>query len=263
MKNKKLILTLMLACSVAMLATGCDSLKKQPETEIVIETEMPTEAETETETETEAETETVAQTETETEPETVAQTETEPRRDLTIDEELAEEKEFDTLRTVYASDDINVRELPGTDGDVFNSFAQGDSIIVTGETPNWYVVELEDYETKGYVSKDFVSDGEVEPKSDEERAALEESYDESAESSENAVNSSVDAEYGVGAYAEPFEIEATAGANVRQTPAADGEIINTISTGTIVKVIGYTDRWYKIEHDGMTGYVNQNLFAVE
>jgi uncharacterized protein YgiM (DUF1202 family) len=106
----------------------------------------------------------------------------------------------------------------------------------------------------------------VEPKSEEERAAQADGTTsvegEVVDASAN-VNSSVDAEYGVGAYAEPFEVSATAGANVRQTPASDGEIINVISSGTVVTVVGYTDRWYKIEYDGTVGYVNQNLFATE
>ena len=64
-------------------------------------------------------------------------------------------------------------------------------------------------------------------------------------------------------YAESFPIQATTGANMRQTPAQDGEILNTIASGTNVKAIGYTDRWYKVEYDGAVGYVNKNLFAAE
>lgn len=267
MKNriKKILFTLMLAGSVALLAAGCDKLKKQPETE----TETPTESETETEPPTESETQTESETEppTESETQTEPETQTEVRRDLSVEEELAEETEFDTLRTVYAADDVNVREQPGKGDDIniFESFDQGEKLIVTGETPNWYVVEMEDYDIKGYVYKDFVSDTEVAPKSAEERAAAGETStgDNEAVDTSASVNSSVDAEYGVGAYAEPFEIAATAGANVRQTPAADGEIISVVSSGTVVKVVGYTDRWYKIEYDGVVGYVNQNLFAAE
>ena len=73
----------------------------------------------------------------------------------------------------------------------------------------------------------------------------------------------MDAQYNVETYAESFPIEATTGANMRQTPAQDGEIINTISSGTKVTAIGYTDRWYKVEYDGAVGYVNKNLFAAE
>jgi uncharacterized protein YgiM (DUF1202 family) len=138
-------------------------------------------------------------------------------------------------------------------------------LIITGETPNWYVVDVEGYDQKGYVYKDFVSADAVEPKSDEDGESTDGAADttDSAVEASASVDSSIDAEYGVGAYAEPFQVSATAGANVRQTPASDGEIINVISSGTVVTVVGYTDRWYKVEYDGTVGYVNQNLFATE
>jgi uncharacterized protein YgiM (DUF1202 family) len=50
---------------------------------------------------------------------------------------------------------------------------------------------------------------------------------------------------------------------MRLAPDQGGEIIGTIASGTNVTAIGYTDRWYKIEYDGMTGYVNKNLFSAE
>lgn len=261
-RSKKLLFMLMLTCSVALFATGCDKLKKEPETET--ETETPTESETQSETQTESETESETQTESETETES----ETQPK-ELTTDEEKAQETEFDTFRTVYAADDINVRTAPGSDGDIFDSFDQGESIMVVGETPNWYVVDLEDYEDHGYVSKQFVSEQEVAPKTEAEREQLangtssSDNGGETAPASTGASSSSVDLEYSVETYAESFPIQATAGANMRQAPAQDGEIINTIASGTNVTAIGYTDRWYKIEYNGTIGYVNKNLFTAE
>ena len=253
MKNRKFLLTMMLTCAVAMMATGCDSLKKEAQTEAVTEaeTEAPTEAPTEVQTEAPTE----AETETETEIQTEAETETEAKRELTTEEEQNELMEYDTLTTAYAADDINVREVPGTDGEIIYSYEQGAQLVIVGETPNWYMVEIDDYESNGFVSKDFVSMDEVEPKSEEERAAAYEEEEEVYEDSE------VDQEFGVEAYAEPFELEAAAGANVRVAPAADGDIVSTISTGTVVTITGYTDRWYRVEYDGITGYVNRNLFA--
>lgn len=269
-KSKKLLFALLLSCSVVMVATGCDKLKKEPETEKQTEapeTEPPTEEpETEPPTETESETES----ETETEPQT--QSETQPQ-ELPLEQEQAQETEFDQLRTMYAMDDINVRTAPGKDGEIFDSFDQGEQITVVGETPNWYKVNVDDYEIPGYVSKQFMSESEVAPKTEEERAQLAaqgagetvsgtDASTESASSS-NTASSASDAEYGVETYAESFPIQATTGANMRNTPAQDGEIIETIASGTNVTAIGYTDRWYKVEYNGTVGYVNKNLFASE
>lgn len=271
-KSKKWLLALLLTCSVAVLGTGCDKLKKEPETESETQTEKVTEPPTEKVTEpptekvTEPPTEKVTETESETQP-----------RELTIEEEKAQETEFDTFRTGYAADDINVRMAPGSDGEIFDSFDQGETIRLVGETPNWYVVDLDDYESNGYVSKQFVSDTEVAPKTEEEREQLANgtapTTTTSSDSGETAGTttapvstagtSAADTQFGVEVYAESFPIQATAGANMRLEPSQDGEIINTIASGTNVTAIGYTDRWYKVDYNGTVGYVNKNLFAAE
>ena len=270
--GRKMMLAFALAASVCMLATGCDKLKKEPETEKV--TEAPTEKQTEPPTEKVTEAPTEKQTEPPTETETETESETQPKV-LTVEEEKAQETEFDQLRTMYAMDDVNVRAEPGTDGEIFSSFYQGDKVIVVVETPNWCVVDLEDYDTNGYVSKQFLSDTQVDPKTDEERQQLIEqelsgsaagSGETSADTSSaggSTDTSSVDLEYNVGAFAESFTVYAMTGANLRSTPAQDGEIIQTVASGTSVKAVGETDRWYKVDVDGTIGYVNKNLFSTE
>ena len=272
-KRRKFLVALVMAVSVAALASGCDKLKKEPETEAPTEkvTEAPTEKQTEPPTEKQTEPPTEKQTEPPTEPET------QPRV-LTIEEEKAQETEFDQLRTMYATDDVNVRTQPGTEGEIFSSFYQGDKVIVVGETPNWCVVDLEDYETNGYVSKQFLSDTEVSPKTDEERQQLIEQELTGTVTSGETSNgtdgntsagtsssdtSSVDLQYNVGAFAESFTVYAVTGANLRSTPAQDGDIIQTVASGTSVKAVGETDRWYKVDVNGTIGYVNKNLFATE
>ncbi|MDO4298334.1 MAG: SH3 domain-containing protein [Lachnospiraceae bacterium] len=287
MKNrkKKWLFALLMACSVAVMASGCDKLKKEPETEAPTEapTEKPTEAQTETEPQTEAPTET--------EPQTEAPTETEPQTEpkvLTVEEEKAQETQFDQLRTMYAMDDVNVRAEPGTGDDVeiFSSFYQGDRVTVVGETPNWCVVEVEDYDTNGYVSKQFLSDTEVAAKTDEEREQLilqelggtssgdgqtsegnsssNNSGDgTSSPASSSADTSAIDSEFGVEKFAESYQVYAMTGANLRAKPSQDGEIIQTIASGSGLTAVGYTDRWYKVESNGTVGYVNKNLFSTE
>ncbi len=274
MKKRKYLLALLLAGAVALLATGCDKLKKDPETEA--QTEAPTEKPTEPPTEKPTEPPTEKQTEPPTEKQTEPPTETEPVP-KTPEEEVEQQSEFDQLRMLYAKDDINVRSAPdtSTDENIIYAFWQGDQLTAVGETPGWYVVELEDYDDQGYVSKQFVSEEKVEPKTDEEReaaiqAALGSSSSGSGEnggdgqgstgSSAGTDTAAVDAEYGVSAYAESFSIQASTGANVRVTPSQDGSIIDTIASGTIVTALGETDRWYKVEYDGTVGYVNKNLF---
>lgn len=279
MKNRKTILLMLaLAVSVTVFAGGCDKLKKEPETEKV--TEAPTEKPTEAPTEEPTEKPTEKPTEAPTEPPT--ESETQPKV-LTPAEEKAQETQFDQIRIMYAKDDVNVREQPetGSQDNIFYSYYQGDQLTVVGETPNWYVVDVDDYEVNGYMSKQFVSDTKVEPKTDEERdqviaqeleGATAPSDSEDSQGDATAANAAptpsadtaaADAQYNVQAYAESYPVYATTGANLRSAPAQDSEIIKTVPSGSQLTAIGYTDKWYKVDMDGTIGYVNMNLFSAE
>lgn len=267
-RSKRVLFTLLLAGSVLTLSTGCSKLKKTEEvqTEAQTETEAPTEKVTEAPTEKETEPPTEVQTEAPTEKET------EPKI-LTAEEEKAQEKDLDQIRMMYAKDDINVRYAPdtSTSENIIYSYMQGDKVTVVGETPNWYVVEIDDYEEHGYVSKQFVSADEVAEKTEEERQeAIEKELSAAQNGTGEAENntgstpaadtSAVDLQYDVRDFAESYTVQAATGANIRSTPAQDGEIVGTIASNTIVTALGETDRWYKIEYNGTVGYVNKNLF---
>ena len=281
MKNRmKILLMLTLAVSIAVFSGGCDKLKKK-ETEKVTEapTEKPTEAPTEEPTEKPTEAPTEAPTESETQP-----------RVLSAAEEKAQETQFDQIRLMYAKDDVNVREQPetGSNDNIFYSYYQGDQVAVVGETPNWYVVDVEGYDVNGYMSKQFISDTEVSPKTEEERDQLIEQEltgggtanttegtggadstgtgtapaPDTAPSASGGT-SDIDARYNVQTYAEGYQVYATTGANLRAEPAQDSEIIRTVPSGSSLRAIGYTDKWYKVDMDGTVGYVNMNLFSTE
>ncbi len=279
MKNKKtLLLMLALAVSVTVFAGGCDKLKKEPQTEKV--TEAPTEKPTEAPTEKPTEAPTEKPTEAPTEPPT--ESETQPKV-LTPAEEKAQETQFDQIRIMYAKDDVNVREQPdtSTQDNIFYSYYQGDQLTVVGETPNWYVVDVDDYEVNGYMSKQFVSDTKVDPKTEEEREqviaqelegtttpsdsgdAPSDTVAANTSSGTSADTAAADARYGVQSYAESYPVYATTGANLRAEPAQDSEIIKTVPSGSQLTAIGYTDKWYKVDMDGTIGYVNMNLFSTE
>ena len=250
MKKKMLSLSAVIAAVLAVSLSGCGQRTDEPvpETQKATETEVVTEAATEEITEaqkvTEKETETEVQTETE--PATEAVTE----RDLTSDEEMDEEEAYPASITMYAADDVNIRSTPDTEtsDNVISSFDQGEEVTVSAETKNWYKIEKDGY--SGYVYKDGLSEKKVEPKTDEERAKIIEQQGDA---------SSTDLEYDVQTYAESFPIVLAADANVRSVPGEEGDVLTTISSETHVTAIGETDNWYKVEYDGVTGYISKNL----
>ncbi len=153
-KSKRGVLALLLCGSIALGATGCDQLRKEPETETETETESETETEVQTESETETETETESETETETEAPSAFTTNT------TAAQEQSSLIDYDTVRVMYALEAVNVRTEPNQEAEIFTSFEAGDSVPVIGETMNWYRVDLSDYDfdSPGYVYKEFIGD---------------------------------------------------------------------------------------------------------
>lgn len=59
----------------------------------------------------------------------------------------------------------------------------------------------------------------------------------------------------------PMEMVATANVNARKEPSTSGEIIQIVSEGTVVKAIGYSDGWYKVEVDGQEVYIIENFLS--
>lgn len=286
MRNKNTLAALaILAAGFAVFATGCGKARdtsltgNQPaatavsEAPIQVVTEKPTEKVTEKVTEKPTEKVTEVQTEAETEPETVAATEATPAEPaapaevpepMSPEEELAQEQTFEGNETKWAADDLNVRATPDTSADnIMASYAKGDKITVVGRTPAWYKVYRADEDLYGYVSAKYVSDTEVAPKTDEEKAAEEAGQgaeaDNSAEAAQAAAQTAQEA--GVSSYAESYPIRLAADANFRSAPGENSEVLGTISAGTEVTAVGETDRWYQVEYNGQVGYVNKNLIA--
>ena len=250
MKKSKLIAAVLFAVLTAVSLTGCGERADKVETETQKQTEAPTEPATEaiTEAPTEAPTEkqTEAPTERLMEPETEAVTEeiADFPDDMTGEEEMEYETEFEEPEIYFAADDVNVRATPTTDEEnVLGSFDQGEEVTVTGETPHWFVVELD--ELTGYVRKDLLSDAEVTPKTEEERA--------------NNVSEAENMELGVSAFAEHFTIQMSSDANLRKQPNEQGEIIGTVRADEILTATGETDEWYQVMIDETVAYVNKNL----
>jgi len=274
---------LLAVAGTALAATGCgqartntDSNVVTPTTEapVVVVTEKVTEAQTETEPPTEKVTEKITEAQTEAETEVVTEAPA-PAVALTQEEEQAQESAYESGTTMWALDDVNVREAPSTDAEIIESYDQGEQINVIGETPGWYKIYDEEGGFEGYVSRQWVSETEVAPKSEDERAAAQEAL--AAQNAANAANeaaadgqaeeaaaqeqnsSSLIQVDGLTVYSESYPITLAADANLRSLPGENGEVLGTVLTGTTVTALGETDRWYEVDYNGTVGFVNKNL----
>lgn len=69
--------------------------------------------------------------------------------------ELGNATNYGSSTTLYATTDVNIRALPGTDSDITGSLANGGTVTVVGETDNWFIVSVGG--ATGYVSKAYLS----------------------------------------------------------------------------------------------------------
>ena len=60
-----------------------------------------------------------------------------------------------TSSTMVATSDVNIRNAPGTDSDVIGVLSTGQTVTVTGESDNWYIVSVDG--NTGYVSKSYMN----------------------------------------------------------------------------------------------------------
>ena len=251
-----------IVAALSVIAMGCLFLTGCGERVTNVETQPATEAVTEAVTE-KIQIETQKPTEPPTEPPTEKVTETEPPtepdRDLTPEEELAQETPLSAAVTYYANDDINVRETPSTENsdNIISSYDQGQEVSVIAKTPHWYKVQKEDY--TGYVYKAGLSETGVEPKSDEEREQAAAAAAAAAPAPEESQQEAAPAAQPVSGYADSFPIQIASDANVRSAAGETAEVIGVLNAGTTATAIGESGEWYQIDYNGTTGFVNKNL----
>lgn len=163
--------------------------------------------------------------------------------------ELATLTDYGTSATLYANDDnINVRVAPGTDADVIGLLSRGDQVTVVGETSGWFKVNING--NIGYVRKDFlvnslsqVNTTETDPDSDEAAAA--------ELGGETRYGSSVTL------YVSTSEV------NVRSQPGTGSSVINSLTGGNAVTVIGETDNWFVVSINGVIGYISKAYLSYD
>ena len=171
------------------------------------------------------------------------------------DEELTSLSDYGTSVQLVTVDTVNVRSKPGTDSDILITLNPQASVAVTGETSNWFRVNING--NVGYIRKDFLVYGTSTTTTSETTAAETQADTTSSAGSSNA-ESSTATNYGT-----PTTLYASSEANVRSAPGTDSSIINAVSSGAAVTVTGETDNWFIVSVGGATGYISKALLTTE
>lgn len=155
----------------------------------------------------------------ETEPQTE---ETQPETEESQPEENGGGDNQQSEETVYASQTVNVRKSPSTDGEQAGQLYAGESIQRIGTEGEWSKVLFEGEEC--YIKSEFLTA--------EQTQAADDGFE------------AVD-EY----------VEALQNVRMRRSPSTEGEIVGTLDGGTEVHRVGYSEQWSRIEYNGETCYV--------
>ena len=163
--------------------------------------------------------------------------------------ELQSLTEYGTDATLYASDHVNVRLAPGTDAEIMGSLTPGDSVTVTGETSEWFRVNING--NVGYISKAFLVN--TKPSVTETEAPQTDAVTD-ATMQDAEYNSFVD-------YGTRYTYYATTDVNLRSAPGTDSSVVNSVGTGTALTIVGETDNWYVAVVNGQRTYISKSYVS--
>ncbi|EOQ16578.1 enterotoxin EntFM [Bacillus cereus] len=132
---------------------------------------------------------------------------------------------------------LNVRTGPSTSHTVLGSVNKGKTVQVVGEVQDWFKINFNG--GTGYVSKDFVTKG---------GSAV------SNETQQPTTNNNTTTVQTGGSY-----VVNTGALKVRTGPATYNAVIGGVTNGKVLNVTGAENGWYKINHNGRTGYVSADF----
>ncbi|MBY0597968.1 enterotoxin EntFM [Bacillus bingmayongensis] len=132
---------------------------------------------------------------------------------------------------------LNVRTGPSASHTVVGTVNKGQTVQVVGEVQDWFKINRDG--GTGYVSKDFVTKGGTTTNVNTE----------TEKPSNNEMTIRKDGSYVVD----------TGALRVRTGPATYNPVIGGVVKGQTLQVISGENGWYKINHQGKTGYVSADL----
>ena len=119
---------------------------------------------------------------------------------------------------------LRLRAKPSTDAEILASAGIGDNVVIIRQEGDWYLV---DYNLiVGYMHKDYLT-----------------TYEKwNVELGDAIVESG--------------------NVNMRTAPDVNSELLATLSMGETAYIIGFNCGWYKVQYEGMTGYIRSDLVAL-
>lgn len=178
------------------------------------------------------------------------------------DAELKTLQDYSTAATLYANDDVNVRQDPSKENDdnIIGSLEKGQAVTVVGETSSWFKVNVDG--NIGYVSKEFLVSSPVSETGSSETGSSETNAQTDQNGETGGDSSAIDAEKNSQVnYDGSSTLYTTTDVNVRQEPGTGSGIVDGLGSGEAVTVIGETDNWYVVSVNGTVGYISKSYLG--
>lgn len=129
---------------------------------------------------------------------------------------------------VTGTDNLNLRQGPGSEYGWLGSAPRGAWVRLLGESGNWYYVVIVNSGLTGYMSKNFLVTAGTE------------------DTSTGVVSNPVSTQF----------------LNLRQYPSLTAPVLGIYYNGATFRVLSAITGWYQVEIDGITGYFRQEFVRV-
>lgn len=173
------------------------------------------------------------------------------------DAELKTLTDYGTSATLYARDNVNVRNTPSTESNenIIGSLNLGDQVTVVGETSQWFKVNIQG--NIGYISKAFLVNTKPAASTSNDSAD-----NGTGQSTPVADSTMIDAEKSSQiSYGSSTTLYTTTDVNVRSQPGTSSGMVDVLGSGQALQVIGETDNWFVVSVNGTTGYVSKSYVS--
>ena len=125
---------------------------------------------------------------------------------------------------IVETNGLRLRAKPSTEADILDNASYGDNVVIIRESGDFYLV---DYNLQiGYMAKGYVTFKERE-----------------------------NVELGYGKVAD-------ASVNMRAKPDPASDLAATLNAGDKAYIIGFNCGWYKVQYNGLTGYIRSDLLEL-
>ena len=142
-------------------------------------------------------------------------------------------------QVINVTSSLRIRSGAGTNHSVVGYLSNGEKFDITGRSGDWYKIKTNRH--SGYVHKDYVR-------------ILGQGSNSSSSSSDD--NNEVQ-EKGKGKV-----VNITSNLRIRNAPSTNSSVVGYLLEGQTFDILGKSGDWYKIKHNGSTGYVHEDYVSV-